>query len=141
MPDVGAENAATVWERARFGRLQLRASNPATSSVLAIQNSGDPMRVRINTMPPGVPEVAGGGTAMGFDREIAAGDQVQLLMDIPRGGGPGGNTWRMAVTLSSVPRPDDDVVIRLDVVNAPGWLPGGTPGDNKVSYEATVGGR
>ncbi len=50
-----------------FARVVLRASNPATSSSLAVYNDGaEPIRVRVSTFPPGVPSVFGGRNRNGL---------------------------------------------------------------------------
>ena len=67
MPDVRAEDGADVYHRPRFARVVLRASNPATSSSLAVYNDGaEPIRVRVSTFPPGVPSVFGGRNRNGL---------------------------------------------------------------------------
>jgi hypothetical protein len=74
---------------------------------------------------------------MGLDQLIPAGGREFLLFNVPDGAGAASNTWLTNVTLSADAA---EVVLRLDLTNAPG-LSATTGGSNVAAYELTTAGR
>ena len=139
--DVPAETSAELHRTPNVSVIRIDASNPATSSYIAVRNeSAERLRLAITMVDGGVPLENGPGSnrpsAVG-NHDIAPGGQYVIAFHIPYGTGVAQNTWVTSLTISPI-RSGSSVrqeTFRITLVNAPGRNMSGLAGNNWATVQ------
>lgn len=145
MSDVQAETGMVLYRSKRFASIDIRVSNPASSSVLRFLNESEGELQLSVAMIEGVPKTAGPGpsapSAVG-NHLISGGGHFTVAFDVPYGGSSSaGNSWITRFALWSPDGSSKPRRFRLSLVNCPGrvyygeGVPGNRPGDNFATVQ------